>query len=276
MKMASRSLNQLRDDVDLPEDARCAAPTKMMKEQRRYAEKHLSNADKQLHDHFRRKLKRHLDKYLQDLEDDEEEEEEEDPSEVDDEQEKIADVKIVDLGNACLTYHHRSRYIMTFLYRSPEVILDLGYDSTVDIWSAACVIFELATGTPLFDNARPKCKPDVGMLAQMIELLGPFPQYAYSGAKEWRKFFSSSGDLRHTGHLHRTSLKHRLEDEHEWSSDKAEALADFLEPMLRLDPSKRASAFQCLEHSWITKRDEQREPPSKPTKKDHEKPLLMC
>ncbi|EEQ99046.1 srpk, putative, partial [Perkinsus marinus ATCC 50983] len=59
--------------------------------------------------------------------------------------------KIADLGNACWTHKHFSSDIQTRQYRSPEVIVGAGYDSSADIWSFACMIFELVTGDYLFD-----------------------------------------------------------------------------------------------------------------------------
>ena len=56
------------------------------------------------------------------------------------------DIKIVDLGNACWTYKHFASDIQTRQYRCPEVIVGAKYDTSADIWSLACLIFELATG----------------------------------------------------------------------------------------------------------------------------------
>lgn len=60
-------------------------------------------------------------------------------------------VKLADLGNACWTDKHFSRDIQTRQYRSIEVLLRSGYDTPADIWSVACMAFELATGDYLFD-----------------------------------------------------------------------------------------------------------------------------
>jgi serine/threonine-protein kinase SRPK3 len=60
-------------------------------------------------------------------------------------------VKLADFGNACWIEKHFSEDIQTRQYRSPEVLLGYGYDTSADIWSAACVIFELITGDYLFD-----------------------------------------------------------------------------------------------------------------------------
>ncbi len=60
-------------------------------------------------------------------------------------------VKIADLGNACWTYHHFTEDIQTRQYRSLEVLIGAGYGPPADIWSTACMAFELATGDYLFE-----------------------------------------------------------------------------------------------------------------------------
>ena len=59
---------------------------------------------------------------------------------------KSVRVKVADLGNGCWTFHHFSTEIQTRQYRSPEVIIGAHYDTSADIWSLACMIFELVTG----------------------------------------------------------------------------------------------------------------------------------
>merc|ERR1719160_63882 len=59
--------------------------------------------------------------------------------------------KVVDLGNACWVERHFSDDIQTRQYRAPEAIIAAGYDTSTDIWSLACMIFELVTGDYLFD-----------------------------------------------------------------------------------------------------------------------------
>lgn len=60
-------------------------------------------------------------------------------------------VKIADLGNSCWTHKHFTMDIQTRQYRSPEVILGQKYDTSTDLWSFGCIIFELLTGDFLFD-----------------------------------------------------------------------------------------------------------------------------
>ena len=47
--------------------------------------------------------------------------------------------------------HHHSDLIQTRQYRSPEVILGITYNESADIWSFACMLFELLTGDLLFE-----------------------------------------------------------------------------------------------------------------------------
>ena len=81
-------------------------------------------------------------------------------------------VKIADLGNACWTYHHFTEDIQTRQYRSLEVILGAGYSTSADIWSLACMAFELATGDYLFEpHSGDNYSRDEDHIAHIIELL---------------------------------------------------------------------------------------------------------
>ena len=59
--------------------------------------------------------------------------------------------KLVDFGNTCWTYKKFTSDIQTRQYRCPEVILGSKYSTSADLWSFACICFELATGDVLFD-----------------------------------------------------------------------------------------------------------------------------
>ena len=88
--------------------------------------------------------------------------------------EEDVEVKLCDMGNACYINNHYSDIIQTREYRSPEVILDGEYDQTADIWSLACMIFELVTGDYLFDPSKgKKYTINEDHLAQITELIGP-------------------------------------------------------------------------------------------------------
>ena len=59
------------------------------------------------------------------------------------------DVKIIDMGSACYIDNHFAESITTRYYRAPEVIMGGKYDEKADIWSFACLIFEMVTGDVL-------------------------------------------------------------------------------------------------------------------------------
>jgi len=95
-----------------------------------------------------------------------------------DAQYRTAKVKIVDLGNSCWTHKHFTSDIQTRQYRAPEVILGQEYGTAADMWSFACIVFELLTGDLLFDpHAGRAWDRDEDHLAMMIELVGNFPKH---------------------------------------------------------------------------------------------------
>ena len=106
-------------------------------------------------------------------------------------------LRICDLGNGCWTFHHFTSKIQTRQYRSPETIIGIPYTTAADVWSFACMIFEMITGDFLFEprNGTSFCKDD-DHLAQMIELLGPPPKHVALAGKYSPKFFDHKANLR--------------------------------------------------------------------------------
>ena len=166
-------------------------------------------------------------------------------------------VKIADLGNACWTFKHFTDDIQTRQYRSPEVILGIDYDSSTDIWSLACLLFELATGDYLFTPREGRrYSKDEDHLAQMIELLGPMPSRWVHSGRYSRDYFTSASrrgaaQLRHINDLDFWSLEAVLEEKYRMDRLEAKEFAAFLLPMLQYLPSQRASAAQCLQSPWL-------------------------
>jgi serine/threonine-protein kinase SRPK3 len=96
------------------------------------------------------------------------------PNEVQDITDLDFKIKICDMGNACYFDEHFSTIIQTRQYRSPEVILRGDYDETADMWSFACMLFELITGDYLFDASKGKTyRKNDDHLALIEELIGP-------------------------------------------------------------------------------------------------------
>ncbi|CAL8339747.1 unnamed protein product [Lota lota] len=161
-------------------------------------------------------------------------------------------IKIADLGNACWVNKHFSEDIQTCQYRSLEVLIGADYGTPADIWSTACMAFELATGEYLFEpQAADAFSRDEDHIAHIIELLGPLPtQFALSGTKS-KQYFNRKGQLRRISKLKPWSLCEILQDKFEWRREQAAQFSSFLLTMLEPQPGKRATAAQCLRHPWL-------------------------
>nr|NP_001074138.1 SRSF protein kinase 1b [Danio rerio]AAI29461.1 Serine/arginine-rich protein specific kinase 1b [Danio rerio] len=161
-------------------------------------------------------------------------------------------VKIADLGNACWVHKHFTDDIQTRQYRSLEVLIGTGYGTPADIWSTACMAFELATGDYLFEpHSGEDYSRDEDHIALIIELLGKIPRKLVMNGKYSKEFFTKKGDLRHITKLKPWGLQDVLVEKYEWHREEAQNFSDFLLPMLDLIPEKRATAAECLRHSWI-------------------------
>ncbi|XP_005311706.2 SRSF protein kinase 1 [Chrysemys picta bellii] len=161
-------------------------------------------------------------------------------------------VKIADLGNACWVHKHFTEDIQTRQYRSLEVLIGSGYNTPADIWSTACMAFELATGDYLFEpHSGEDYSRDEDHIALIIELLGKIPRKLIVAGKYSKEFFTKKGDLKHITKLKPWGLFEVLVEKYEWSQDEAAAFTDFLLPMLELIPEKRATAAECLRHPWL-------------------------
>ncbi|CAK9828918.1 SRSF protein kinase 1 [Anthophora retusa] len=162
------------------------------------------------------------------------------------------EVKIADLGNACWVHKKFTDDIQTRQYRSLEVLLGSGYDTSADIWSTACMAFELATGDYLFEphSGNYYCR-DEDHLAHIIELLGEIPKHIALSGKNSKMYFNKKGELKRITGLKPWGLYEVLTEKYDWSPREAREFEEFLTPMLEFDPSMRATAAECLKHPWL-------------------------
>ena len=161
-------------------------------------------------------------------------------------------VKICDIGNACWFNNHFSSIIQTRQYRSPEVILGINYNETSDIWSLACIIYELITGEFLFNpiSGENFGKND-SHLAKFMEVCGKMPRNFVERGEFWKKYFYKNGKLKRIDNINYINLKNNLVLNHHLKENEAQALWDFLKPMLEYFPEKRISARELLRHPWL-------------------------
>jgi len=159
-------------------------------------------------------------------------------------------VKLIDFGSSCFTTDVMGTYAQSRAYRAPEVIIGAKYSQKVDIWSLGCILAEIYSGHVLFRNTSVP-----SLLARMVSIRGPFdPKFLAKGAQS-HKYFTKQGFLYDLEEMSgsvsiyrpkRTCLKKRI------GSDD-EDFIDFLEELLQVDPDKRVSATEALNHPWLAK-----------------------
>ncbi|CAD7926910.1 unnamed protein product [Amoebophrya sp. A25] len=173
----------------------------------------------------------------------------------------LADLKCVlsDFGNGCWVDKHFTEEIQTRQYRAPEVLIGAPYDTSTDLWSSACMFFELLTGDFLFDpKSSNSWSTDEDQLALMVELLGDFPppEWLFS-SKHWDEFFQESGDrMIHIRNLQFWPMDRVLHEKYKFSEEDSTLFADFLLSMLRWRPEDRVTAEQALLHPFLQGEDD--------------------
>lgn len=162
---------------------------------------------------------------------------------------KNPDVKIVDFGNATYEHEHHTSVVSTRHYRAPEVILDLGWDHSCDVWSIGCILIEYYLGSTLFQTHDSK-----EHLAMMERVLGPIPtdllqktkkrRYVHRSKLDWDAHSSSGRYVR----KHFKPLKHYMVSK----GEDHQQLFDLIERLMEYDPAKRLSLEQALRHPFIS------------------------
>jgi serine/threonine-protein kinase SRPK3 len=182
-------------------------------------------------------------------------------------------LKIVDFGNAQPVSDTYIGRIQTRQYRAPEVIIGRrDWDRKVDVWSIACIVFELATGDYLFDPPDGSPNKDQDHICQVISLTNPhydrrwvmggrqssriFDEYGQSPVPLLRYGFRANnrlkiGDIPRERRLKFQTLPQRLEEQYHLEPKLAKELSDFLLPMLEFEPCNRATAKEMGEHPWL-------------------------
>jgi serine/threonine-protein kinase SRPK3 len=171
------------------------------------------------------------------------------------EQKYIDDCKVVisDFGNCYYSSDKTDDEIQTRYYRAPEIILHYPYDKPVDMWSLACLIFELLTGDLLFDPPKDeKYNRDQHHLYWMQQLIGKIPYKMLDKSKRKKYLFNKNGLLKGFNEdIPMWPLKDVLVEDHEINEKDAIEITDFLMNLLIYDPKERYTVGECLKHPWL-------------------------
>ncbi|KAI1751061.1 protein kinase [Xylaria castorea] len=84
--------------------------------------------------------------------------------------------------------------VMPNAYRAPEIILDMEWDSKIDIWSVGVMIWDLFEGGRLYHAEKDGFLNNEMHLAEMVSLMGPPPRSFLERSKNCRKYWDEKGN----------------------------------------------------------------------------------
>ena len=162
------------------------------------------------------------------------------------------EIKITDFGSICYDGEEFEDDFGTRYYRAPEIILGHKYDKSCDIWSLACVIYELLTGDLLFDPKKDKeYNRDMQHICLIEKICGKFPKDFIKKCEKRSEFFDKKGKLPKIKELEdECNLEKLMEDNFELNEDIIN-LTDLLKKMLNPEPNKRINIDDCLKHPFF-------------------------
>ena len=181
-------------------------------------------------------------------------------------------LKLCDFGSALFNADNElTPYLASRFYRAPEVVLGLPYSFPIDLWAVGCCLYELYVGKICFPG-----KSNNEMLKYFVEMKGAVPKKILRKAAFKEKHFDRDENLRiaevdkvtgktmfrvfdnntiaanKTGRvesvLATVCVEHGGDD---FERKKARQLSDLLEKIFILDPERRITVTECLQHSFI-------------------------
>jgi serine/threonine protein kinase len=159
---------------------------------------------------------------------------------------------IIDLGNACHAEKHFTKNIGTRQYMAPEVIVEATYDTSVDIWAFACVIFECLTGDYLFKpRSHRSYSKTVDHLKFIEELIGRYPKHLLQQGDLYKRYFDKKGQLRDVKPGPLKPMSEILTEKYQFNIKDAKEIENFLLQALNYSTKNRSTAEKMLESDWL-------------------------
>lgn len=136
-------------------------------------------------------------------------------------------------------------YIVSRYYRAPELILgENKYDSSIDIFAAGCIFFELASFKPLFPG-----KAEGLQLFEQMSVLGLMPQGyldSFPCGKVLKDVISKIQEV------HPIDMKKVIKHYSKYEDEGIELLVDLIFGMINWWPHKRLAADEALLHPFFS------------------------
>jgi len=174
-------------------------------------------------------------------------------------------LKLCDFGSASLVSENEiTPYLVSRFYRAPEIILGLKYDTPIDLWSIGATIYEIASGKIMFPGHS-----NNQMLKLFMELKGKIPNKLIRKGQFRSNHFDDSCNF--TSHeidkvtqRDKVTVMPVINKSRSLSQDirggerltpenntRVTHLVDLLDKIHLIDPHKRPSISDCLNHPFI-------------------------
>ncbi|XP_055353731.1 serine/threonine-protein kinase Doa-like [Paramacrobiotus metropolitanus] len=161
------------------------------------------------------------------------------------------DIRIIDFGSAIFEHEYHGTSVTTRQYRAPEITLQLGWSYPIDVWSVGMILFELYTGTSMFERARNTRV----QLAMMERVLGKIPGDMYRRGEK-KTVYAKNGRLSYDKRCsewqeHRRYCKPLADCMRDQNLDTVQFF-DLLSNMLRFEQDERITLQQALDHKYFS------------------------
>ncbi|RMY83670.1 hypothetical protein D0862_11640 [Hortaea werneckii] len=138
--------------------------------------------------------------------------------------------------------------VMPGVFRAPEVIAGMEWDSQIDIWSIGVMIWNLLEDGNLFQPFKDGHLDDEVHFAQMVSLMGPPPKQFLERSDRCRKFWDSEGNWIAATPIPEQTLETR---EMRLTGEDRDLLLALVRKILRWLPEERPSAEDLYEDEFI-------------------------
>ncbi|XP_044148618.1 LOW QUALITY PROTEIN: serine/threonine-protein kinase PRP4 homolog [Bufo gargarizans] len=174
-------------------------------------------------------------------------------------------LKLCDFGSAShVADNDITPYLVSRFYRAPEIVIGKIYDYGIDMWSVGCTLCELYTGKILFPG-----KTNNHMLKLAMDLKGKMPNKMIRKGVFKDQHFDSNLNFMYievdkVTEREKVTVMSTINPTKDLLADligcqrlpedqrkKVHQLKDLLDQILMLDPAKRISINQALQHPFI-------------------------
>ncbi|CAG8436297.1 3034_t:CDS:2 [Diversispora eburnea] len=151
---------------------------------------------------------------------------------------KKSELKLADFGLARafgIPVTTFSNEVVTLWYRSPDVLLgSRSYSTSIDIWSAGCIMAEMYTGRPLFPGTT-----NDDQLIKIFRIMGTPTETTWAGVTQYPDY-------------HKPYPNYNLQDMTQMLPMIDPKGMDLLTKLLVYDPEKRITAKKALLHEYFS------------------------